>query len=47
MKTGFHDELMSDTVTYECTKKLAAESLRTVHKVYLGRAGFIIAGGWM
>ena len=45
MKIGFDNELMNDTVTYGWTKELAAESLRAVHKVYIGRAGFMITGG--
>ena len=44
MKFGFDDELMNDTVTYGWTKELAAESLRAVHKVYIGRTGLIITG---
>jgi hypothetical protein len=36
---------MNDIVTYEWTKELAAGSLRAVHKVYIGRTGFMIAGG--
>lgn len=44
MKFGFDDELMNDTVTYGWTKELTAESLRAVHKVYIGRTGLIITG---
>lgn len=35
---------MNDTVTYGWTKELAAELLRAVHKVYIGRTGLIITG---
>ena len=47
MKFRFDDELMNDTVTYEWIEELAADSLRAVQKVYVGRTGLIIAGGFI